>query len=581
MRVQWLTGDTSMELPADVARIALVLFTDEDAPPQATIVTVANLDERPDGRPFLTSSLLDDLPTGRPIRLVVEGHDEVGAVDYVGHVGPLVLAPGERRFVDLKMYSTSAAATVNSSDVSGRAAPTATELPDGRVLVAGGFDRLETMTDCPADVPAEALCFELAASDGAFVFDPTTGTFHPIAGGMLEARGGHTATALPGGRVLLAGGAARMLLSLTPLMPTGYAYTIRPLREDGSEGALATFEIFLPGANAESIDVDRDGDPGRGAFTGAADLATTPGRLNHERFMHAAAVVPGESARVLLAGGMGSDGGSTSFEVYDDQRPGGYGAYDAIDNRLTATRTMPSAVALTVPDPGGSIWIVGGALATSNDELAEIWTPGDTPNGSVAPATDTFFPGAADAATDPRPEYAFVAPAAAALGGGTHAIVVDWIGPRCAPGTMMPMFPTVPDGSDTVGCGHSVPGAPGALLIDGTTGATFPQTLMGPHAFAEAATLDGGEVLISAGLAGIDWRRQQVVEVLTGEVTVTTVATGPARNIQGRAFHAAAPLADRGMLAIGGLSVVGDPATVSLLSAGEVLYLPRASLGSP
>jgi hypothetical protein len=66
-----------------------------------------------------------------------------------------------------------------------RASHTATLLPNGMVLVAGGFDN-------GGDPTAE-------------LFDPSTGSFSPT-GGMEIARGGHTATLLKNGEVLVAGG---------------------------------------------------------------------------------------------------------------------------------------------------------------------------------------------------------------------------------------------------------------------------------------------------------------------------------------------------------------------------------------
>jgi hypothetical protein len=60
---------------------------------------------------------------------------------------------------------------------------TATLLPSGEVLVAGGGDEDST----------------------AEVYDPATGAFS-ITGGMEIGRSGHTATLLPNGSVLVAGG---------------------------------------------------------------------------------------------------------------------------------------------------------------------------------------------------------------------------------------------------------------------------------------------------------------------------------------------------------------------------------------
>ena len=97
---------------------------------------------------------------------------------------------------------------------------TATLLPDGRVLVAGGW-----ITD-PQYYPYVAI----ATSE---VYDPSTGQFAPT-GNLTIARTSHTATLLPNGTVLIAGGLTNPLTPGDDLLATN------------------TTEIFDPRTNAFS-----------------------------------------------------------------------------------------------------------------------------------------------------------------------------------------------------------------------------------------------------------------------------------------------------------------------------------------
>jgi hypothetical protein len=73
----------------------------------------------------------------------------------------------------------------------GRASHTATLLPDGRVLVAGGVSGND----------AGPCCGQLSSAE---LFDPRTGSWTATRS-MIELQGGSTATLLPDGRVLVAG----------------------------------------------------------------------------------------------------------------------------------------------------------------------------------------------------------------------------------------------------------------------------------------------------------------------------------------------------------------------------------------
>lgn len=123
---------------------------------------------------------------------------------------------------------------------------TATLLPGGRVLVAGGYD-----TDW------------VAALAGAELYDPTTGKWAPT-GSLRAARGSHTATLLPDGKVLVAGGYSR------------------------EDGRLAATEIYDP----------------------ATGLWRAIGAMHEAREGHSATLLP--DGKVLVAGGY-----VASAELYD------------------------------------------------------------------------------------------------------------------------------------------------------------------------------------------------------------------------------------------------------------------------
>lgn len=131
-----------------------------------------------------------------------------------------------------------------------RAAHTATTLPDGRVLVAGGFT-------------------EKGSAKGAELYDPGAGRFSPLQP-MKTTRHSHTATLLPDGRVLIAG---------------GYG--------EGTT-TLATAEIFNPATNS----------------------FVSTGSLQAARADHIAILL--QNGKVLVAGGLGPGWSFlSSAEVYD------------------------------------------------------------------------------------------------------------------------------------------------------------------------------------------------------------------------------------------------------------------------
>lgn len=179
----------------------------------------------------------------------------------------------------------------------GRHSHTATRLPDGRVLVIGGI------TGGVGNTSVLASC-EL--------YDPTAGSWS-LTGSLAQGRSAHTATLLPDGRVLVAGGS------------------------DAAGAPLAGCELFDP----------------------AAGTWTATGGLQAARSGPTATMLP--HGAVLLVGGRGADGlALASTELYH-----------AASGQFTpgAPLLVPRAGHTASLLPGGDVLVVAGAPGVAHAEI--------------------------------------------------------------------------------------------------------------------------------------------------------------------------------------------------------------------
>ncbi|HZT40825.1 MAG TPA: kelch repeat-containing protein [Chthonomonadaceae bacterium] len=116
-----------------------------------------------------------------------------------GHTATLldgrILVAGGRTLKDVSLTSTEMYDVSSGTWSSGpemredRFRHTATRLPDGRVLITGGYSSKQRKTLATAEI-----------------YDPASNTFTLLSSTMSDGRMDHTATLLPDGRVLIAGG---------------------------------------------------------------------------------------------------------------------------------------------------------------------------------------------------------------------------------------------------------------------------------------------------------------------------------------------------------------------------------------
>ncbi|REG37601.1 N-acetylneuraminic acid mutarotase [Archangium gephyra] len=254
--------------------------------------------------------------------------------------------------------------TSTGSMAVGRRYHTATLLASGKVLVVGG--------EASAGV----------VLNSAELYDPATGTWSS-AGAMAAGRQYHTSVRLPSGKVLVLGGASGGVSkasselydpetgtwSSTGNMSVARTYTTATLLPSGkvlvaggiSGTTYASAELYDP-------------------VTGTWSLT---GSMLSARRYHLAVLLP--SGKVLVGGGFGSSGVLAASELYDPAT----GTWTATGS-LGTQRAIQEAVLL----PSGRVLVAGGTTDSSTYlSSAELYDPAAgkwTPAGSMAAARRWF-----------------------------------------------------------------------------------------------------------------------------------------------------------------------------------------------
>jgi hypothetical protein len=319
----------------------------------------------------------------------------------------LLLAPLAAINAAITQAAPSTSSTSSPPMAVARASATATLLPNGKVLVAGGFVSGTT------------------ATNAAELYDPATNTL--ITGlPMSQARGEATATLLASGKVLIAGGndgraalnstefyniatntfapgpsmiAARFAAGAT-LLPSGKVL-IAGGEDSSTPGGLSSTEIYDPSANtfsagpAMSVEMGPstailipngkvlivgDGfninpDVSVAELYDPANNSMAERSLNTFRQFSAVTLLP--DGKVLLAGGGGLSGVLNSTQIYDPSQ-------DAFADG--PSMSSGHSVATAAPTANGKILIIGG-IGSGSDVLDSVEVYDSVTNAFTAGAS--------------------------------------------------------------------------------------------------------------------------------------------------------------------------------------------------
>jgi Kelch motif protein len=503
---------------------------------------------------------------------------------------------------------------------------TATLLRDGKVLVAGGLIR-KTVFGQPV-VNAE-------------LYNPATGTW-AATGSMTAARAGGTATLLPDGHVLVAGGRcnghgyynctpgdyANPLSSAelynpatgrwtrTGSMRTGRAYDTATLLRDG--------KVLVAGGQAYCTDGVCVDTASAELYNPATGTWAATGRMHQVREQFTATLLPGGD--VLAAGGVDVSGNSgnssmTRAELYNPATGTWRRTASMATQHVGQTATLlrngwvlvagggnaagASSGVAEIYEPRRAVWVLPGAMITARSGQTATLLPdghvlvtgGTGPDGNVLATAEEFLAGNGPLVSTTPESIAFGGQLVGTTS-GTHTYRVtnegsaDLVTSGVTPAGQHPAdfrattdctkAPVVPGGTCTVSVRFrptftgprtaaaalydNAPRSPQAVALSGYGGGPDAWVPVGPMATARdsftATLLRNGTVLVAGGDGRGQFRPPLASAELYNPATRSFSPTGSLHT--GRSSAAAALLRNGQVLVAGGYGAAGGLASAEL-----------------